>query len=104
MVFVDRPRGEATLEQVAGDPRPCVGEGGEAPVRLANRLGESVGGGGNEDQMNMVGRQAIGPAGDGVGAAPPGHQIAIERVVARVDEQRLPPIAALGDVVGGGRG
>ena len=98
--LVHRPRGEAALKQVAGDPRPRVGEGGEAPVRLADRLGQPIGAGGNEDQMNMVGHQAIGPAGHAIGAATLGHQIAIERVVARLDEQRLPPIAALGDVVG----
>jgi len=40
MVLIHRPRGETALKQVAGDPRPRVGEGGEAPVRLADRLGE----------------------------------------------------------------
>ena len=64
------------------------------------RLGEPVGAGGNEDEADVVGRQAIGPAGDGVRPAPLGHPIAGERGVARLDERRPATIAALRRAMG----
>jgi hypothetical protein len=45
----------ARLEQMAGHAQARVDDRGLAPIRLAGR----VGGIGNEDQMNMIGHQAI---------------------------------------------
>ena len=50
--------------------------------------------------MNVVGREAISPAGNAVEPASLRQKIAIKRIIARHREQRLAPIAALGDVVG----
>lgn len=43
--------------------------------------------------------QAVGPAGDLMAFALRGHQVEIDRLVARLKEDRLPAIAALGHVV-----
>ena len=48
----------------------------------------------------MVGHEAIGPAGNAVGAAALGEQVAVKRIVTFFDEQFLAPVAALGDVMG----
>jgi hypothetical protein len=45
--------------------------------------------------MNEVGHEAIAPAGDAVGAAALGEQVAIEGIIARLGEQRLSTIAPL---------
>ncbi len=55
----------------AGDER------GEAPMRLPHRPRKGVRVGGGQDEMNVVGHGAIGPAGDAVGAAALGEQVAI---------------------------
>ncbi len=47
----------------------------------------------------MIGREAIGPAGDAIGLAALGEEFAVERVVLGLDEDRLAPIAALGNVM-----
>lgn len=48
----------------------------------------------------MVRHQAIGRADDAVGTAALRHQVAVKRIVAIFGEDRLPPVAALGDVMG----
>ena len=63
--------------------RARVDERGEAPMRLPHRPGKGVGVGGGQDEVNVVGHEAIGPAGDAVGAAALGEQVAIERIIAR---------------------
>ena len=50
--------------------------------------------------MNVVGHQAIGPAGDPIGSAALGEQVAIESVIARFGEQRLSTIAPLRHMMG----
>ena len=50
--------------------------------------------------MNVVGHKAIGPAGDAVGAAALGDEVAIEGIIARLGKQRLSTIAPLRDVMG----
>lgn len=47
--------------------------------------------------MDVTGHEAIGAAGDAIGLAALGEEIAIERVVPGRDEDRLAPIAAPGD-------
>jgi hypothetical protein len=48
----------------------------------------------------VIGHEAVGPAGDAVRLAALGEEIAIERIVLGLDEERLAAIAALGDVMG----
>ncbi len=49
--------------------------------------------------MDVVGHETIGPAGDAIGLAALGEEIAIERAVLGSDEHRLAPIAALGNMM-----
>ncbi len=84
---------------MAGGAGAGVDESGEASVRFPHRAQLGAGVGGREHEMHVVGHQAISPAGDAVGAAALGEKIAIERVVARLGEQRLAAIAALGHVM-----
>jgi hypothetical protein len=53
----------------------------------------------NENQMNMIGHQAVGPHLNGRFAAVPGEEIAIDLLVARFEENRLTPVATLRDVM-----
>jgi hypothetical protein len=55
---------------------------------------------GGEHNVDVVGHQAIGPHFRlrAIGGA--GEQIEIERIVSLLEECRLPPVAALGNVVG----
>ena len=68
-------------------------------MRLTDRPRQGGGVGGRKDEMDVVGHQAIGPAGDAVGSAALGEQIAIESVIARLGEQRLATVAPLRDVM-----
>ena len=80
---------------MAGRAGARVDERGEAPMRLPHRPGKGVGVGGGQDEMNVVGHQAIGPAGDAAGATALSEKIAIERIIAGLGKQRLPTIAPL---------
>jgi hypothetical protein len=69
-------------------------------MRLAERARQRLGRVRHQDQMHMVGHQAVAPDLDaGLGAAL-GQKVAVEREVGRLEEHRLAPVAALGDVVG----
>jgi hypothetical protein len=50
--------------------------------------------------MDVVGHEAIGPAGDAVGAAALGDEVAIEGIIARLGKQRLSTIARSRHVMG----
>jgi hypothetical protein len=52
-----------------------------------------------QNQMKMVGDQAVGPAHDAIGRAALGQRIAIKRMITLPDENRQPPIATLGDMM-----
>ncbi len=80
---------------MAGRAGVRVDERGEAPMRLPHRPRKGVRVGGGQDEMNVVGHEAIGPAGDAAGATALGEQVAIEGIIARLSEQRLPTIAPL---------
>jgi hypothetical protein len=53
-----------------------------------------------ENETDVIGREAIGAAGDAIGPAALGEEIAIECVVLGLEKDRLAPIAALSDVMG----
>lgn len=80
-------------------PRAGIEEGGVAPVRLADRTGQPLRRRRREDEVNVIGHEAIGPALDAIGLAALGEEIAVERVVFGLEEDRLTAIAALGDMV-----
>ena len=50
--------------------------------------------------MDVIGQQAIGPAGDAIPLASLGEQIAIQRIIVGFREHLLPTVAALRDVMG----
>ncbi len=53
----------------------------------------------HEDQMDVIGHQAPGPAGNSPGTAMLSQQLDIQSVIVVTEEHRLPPIATLGNVV-----
>jgi hypothetical protein len=82
---------------------PRVDEARIAPVRVGERAPQSIRVGRHDDDMNVVGHEAIGPdLGSG-----PGHrfgqQLAIQDIIAILEEGLLAPVTALGDVVGQAR-
>ncbi len=52
-----------------------------------------------QDQMRVIGHEAIGPAGDAKTAARLGQPVAIERIIVGFEEYFLTPVATLGDVM-----
>jgi hypothetical protein len=52
-----------------------------------------------ENETDVIGRETIGPTGDAIVLASLGEEIAIERVILGLDEGRLAPTAAPGDVM-----
>ena len=99
MRFVQGHRSEARLEQMSGLARAGIDEARVAPMRLAERAGESVGMRRHEDQMHVVGHQTIGPAGNPGLAASFRQQVAVQRVIVIAEEDALAPVSPLRDVV-----
>src|SRR3984957_3211636 len=100
MGFVHRDAAEPALKKIPGDARAGVDEGGIAPMRLAVRARQPFKRRWRQNEMDVIGQQAIGPAGDAVLLASLGEQIAIQRIIAGLREQLLAPVAALRDVMG----
>ena len=69
-------------------------------MRLAQRAPEAVLVAGREDQVHVVGHQAIGPDLDARVGAMGGEKLAIEPVVLVAEERLQPAVAPLRDVVG----
>jgi hypothetical protein len=97
--FVHHDRGEASLKQMARHPQPCVDERRIAPMRLAQRPSEPLGRPWRQNQMDVIGHQAIAPNSDPLAPACLAQQIAIERIIVLTEEHGPAPIAALGDVM-----
>jgi hypothetical protein len=73
-------------------------------VRRAHGPDQTVSGGGAHDQVDVVGHQAVGPD---LHVAPPrlrGEQVAVDLLFAVLKEDRLAPVAPLGDVMRQSRG
>jgi hypothetical protein len=73
---------------------------GIAPVRLAERPPQRLLAVGDEDEMDVVRHQAIGPDGDALLAALARQEIAIKFIVLIAEEHALAPVAALRDMMG----
>jgi len=99
MVLVQNDGTVARLEQVARHPQARVDDRAIAPMRLAERPPEPLAGGGDEDQVDMVGHQAMAPDLDPVLARLLGEQVTVEFMVGVREEHGLAPIAALGDMM-----
>src|SRR5271166_4740172 len=100
MLLVHGGRTEARLEEMARDPQPRVDDRGIAPMRLAERPSQRLLAVGDENEVDVVWHQAIGPAGDALPAALARQQIAIEFIVVIAEKHPLAPVAALRDMMG----
>ena len=69
-------------------------------MRLAERAPEPLGRARNQDQVDVIGHQAIAPHRDALAPARLAEEIAVERVVVVGEEHPLAPGAALGDLMG----
>jgi len=99
MLLIQGNRAEAPLKQMTGLARPGVHEARIEPVRARQRQSEPSGVGGREDQMHVVGHQAIGPDLDAEFGAGRGEPIAIEGVVLVAEENALAAVASLRDMM-----
>ena len=95
VLLVHRDRAEPRLEQMAGHPEAGVDRRRVAPMRLAERAPERLLAVGDENEVNVVGHQTIGPDRHAVLAALVRQEIAIERIVVVAKEDALAPVAAL---------
>ena len=81
-------------------PAPALAEvhaAAVAPVRLADAPAQGLLGRRDEDQMDVVGHQAVGPYADAVGPRPLAQQGQVGPVVVVAEEGLHPAIPALRD-------
>ena len=83
-----------------GLARPRVEIAGVEPVRARQGERQARRIGGREDEVDVIGHQAIGPDGDAEPQAGFGEPVPVERVIVRPEEQRLVAIGALRDMMG----
>ena len=99
MGFVHRDGGETVLEKMPAPAPSRVDERGVASMRIAQCPRETRGVVWRENEVNVVWHEAIGPDLDRRFAAMFGEKIAIDFLVADLEENGLAPIAALGNVM-----
>ena len=95
MLFIHDHRAEPALPQMPRPAMACVDISRVTAMRVGEGAPQSVGVGGDDDQMHMVRHRAIAPD---LGLGPVrrfGEQIAVQLIVLVVEEGRLAPIAAL---------
>ena len=90
---------KAALPRIAAPPLAPVDGEAVATMGVGDGRGHCLGGWRHEDQMDVVGHQALCPDGNPTGTAMPAQQLDIKSVVVVTEEHRLAPIAALGDVM-----
>lgn len=76
-----------------------VDTAGVAAVGFLQCADEAVRRGRDEDQVDMVGHQAPGPDLDAGGGRGAGEEVAVEPVVRLAEEDRLPAVALLRDMM-----
>ena len=99
MGIVEHNRSEAALKQMAGPASTCVDEVGIAAMGFAHGATEVAGSRRRENEMHMVGHQAVGPNRYLRLRGLLGQQIQIDFLVAVLKEDRLAPVAALRDMM-----
>ena len=95
VAFVHGARAEAPLPE---KPRPAlagIDMARIAAMGFADRVREAFRAGGFQDEVDMVGHEAPGPASHVVCCAGGRHQIPIERIVPVFEESLLAPVAPL---------
>jgi len=100
MMPVHDEGGEAALPKIAAPALAEVDAPGVAAMRLAERSAQGLGVRRHQDQVHVVGHQAVGPAGDPGRRAVLGQEPAVGRVVLVAEEDRLAPVATLRHVMG----
>ena len=85
---------------MSGPSRAGIDEAGVSPIRLADRARAPVRRSRRELEMDGVGHQATGPHLDRRLAAALGEQVAVKRVVGRLEEDLLASFPALRHVMG----
>ena len=69
-------------------------------MRLGERGTQALGGRRRQDEVDVIGHQTLGEAPNALRGAGVGDEVAIDGIILIAEEDRLAPIAALGDVVG----
>jgi hypothetical protein len=82
-----------------GLPRPRVDKARVKPMRARKRPSETGGVAGREDEMHVVGHQAIGPHRNVEFPARLRQPVPVQFIVRIFEENALAPVAALGDVM-----
>jgi len=85
---------------MSGPPFARIDESGVAPVGVGDRAPEAMLVGRDDDQMDVVGHQAIGPDFAAGTARSVGQEVAIQRIIGVFEERLLTAVAALGHVIG----
>lgn len=99
VILVHWERVEALLPKVAAPALAEVDAPGVAAVRLAEGAPQAVGLLGHQDQMDVVGHQAVGPGRDpGLGAGDC-EEVEVSPVVVVLEEGLEAPVAPLGNVM-----
>lgn len=98
--LVHRDGGEAALKQVPGPAPARIDEVGVAPMCLADGAVETIFTLGHHNEVDVVGHQTVGPDRDARPLRLLGQEIAIDLLIAVLEEDRFAAIAALRDVVG----
>ena len=100
MGLVHRKRGEPPLPEATGPALSPVDDRCVTSVGLADSAGEAPRGDRYRDEVNVVGKQAVGPDRNRLFLALLSQKLSVELVVERAEEGRLPPVSPLGHVVG----
>lgn len=100
MMFVHGDGAKPPLPEMAGALASRLDGSSIASMHTGQRAAQTVRIGRHEDQMHVVWHQAPSPHLDPRRFAIRREQIAIERIVALLEERARPAIAALGDMVG----
>lgn len=99
MIVVKDNGGKAALEEMAGPAPAGVDKVGVAAVSFADGTAEAVALGGLQDQVDVIGHQAVGPHGDAGFGCLFGEQVEIDFVVAVLKEDGLAAVSALGHMM-----
>ena len=99
VIVVENDRGKAALEEMSRPAAARVDEVGITAVRLTHGQTECICLSGNENQVNMVRHQAVGPYLHFVPGRLRGKKIEIDGLIAFLKEDRLSSVTALGDMM-----
>src|SRR5271166_2397459 len=103
VVFIHDERGEAALPQVPSPALPEVDPPRVPAMYLADGATQALGGLRDNDQVNMIGHQAICPDRDLLCAAELRHELEVALVVFLTEERLLSAVSPLGDIGGHAR-